>query len=451
MILKKFYGDSIKKARKKAFSELGKNCIVLESREASNRTEASVTVMLDGEKEEFLKDPEKREKNPASSTYSRKDLIPKSLNTVKKTISKGFDQFASGNNSTKHLKNNHLNSTPDSSDSVERGKNQKPVSRKNHNNTLQNRGMMQQEENSDFEQNLSEYLNGDLVSREVNALHRRFDRMEKLLSGALVSANIKYVSHPAFQQLLDTGIQAATVSVWFQKIEEKGIDPFEQNDRFMSELSKTVREALSFADASEPVKNLLFIGPPGSGKTSLIMKLATHNDFMANKRVALVSVEPDDEDKHYSSLAFFAEDYNLSCYTVGNGMEVNSLLPELEEFDHILFDSPPVSLNQQKAFKSFWKTRQILASFTPMEIHYTVNATLRHCYFTKEYAKKNIIQPDFVAITHMDQTEQWGHLVPFINGLGRSVRYASLGPQVPNGLRLFKNEWFAENILSTTS
>lgn len=450
MILKKFYGDTIKKARKKAFDKLGKNCIVLESREASDRAEASVTVMLDGEKEEVLKDPARRTNGKSPSSYSRKNILPKSLDSVKKNISESFEQFTGEKNSSKRRSNNSKKTHHKQSEDVESEKNHNRVSKKNHLNGLQNRGMMQQEEHPDFEQNLSDYLKEDHLSRKVNALHRRFDRIEKILSGSMVSANINYVSHPSFQQLLDAGIQAATVAEWFQKIVEKGIDPFEQNDRFMGELSRTVREALSFADSTESVKNLLFVGAQGSGKTSLIMKLVSHQDFLANKRIALVSVEPDDMGKHYSPLGLFAQDHDLPFYKVSNGMDVNQLLSESDEFDHLLFDSSPLSLDHQQAFKAFWNIRQILASVTPIEIHYTVNATLRQCYFTNEYAQKHIIQPDFVAITHLDQTQQWGHLVPFINGLGKNVRYASLGSRVPDGIRLFKNKWFAENILSTS-
>lgn len=450
MILKKFYGDTIKKARKKAFDKLGENCIVLESREASDRTDASVTVMLDGEKEEVLKDPAKRTNGTPPSSYSRNDIIPKSLDSVKKNISESFEHFAGKNNSTAQASNKSNNTQQDHFESDASRKNQKKVRKKNHLNGLQNRGMMQQEEHPDFEQNLSDYLDGDHLSQKVNALHRRFDRIEKMLSGSLVSASINYVSHPAFQQLMDSGIQAATVSEWFQKIVEQGIDPFEQNERFMAELSKTVQKALSFGDSAEPVKNMLFVGAQGSGKTSLIMKLASHENFLANKRVALVSVEPDDQVKHYSPLGLFAQDHNLPFYTVGNSMDVNRLLSESQEFDHLLFDSSPMSLDQQQAFKAFWSIRQILASVTPIEIHYTVNATLRQCYFTNEYAQKHIIQPDFVAITHLDETKQWGHLVPFINGLGKNVRYASKGPREPGGIRLFKNEWFAKKILSTS-
>ncbi len=450
MILKKFYGDTIKKAREKAFAKLGENCIVLESREASDRAEASVTVMLDGEKEEVLKDPAKRTNGKSPSSYSRKDILPKSLDSVKKNISDSFEQFTGENNSAERTSNKSKKADRKQSADVESRKNHKKVSKKSHPNGLRNRGMLQQEEPSDFEQNLSDYMEGDHLSQKVKALHRRFDRIEKMLSGSMVSASINYVSHPAFQQLLETGIQAATVSEWFQKIVEKGIDPFEQNDRFMGELSKTVREALSFAGSDKPVKNMLFVGAQGSGKTSLIMKLASHEDFLANKRVALVSVEPDEMGKHYSPLSLFAQDHDLPFYKVSSGMDVNRLLSKSGEFDHLLFDSPPLSLDHQQAFKAFWNIRQILASVTPIEIHFIVNATLRRFYFTNEYAQKHIIQPDFVAITHLDQTQQWGHLVPFINGLGKNVRYASLGARVPDGIRLFKNEWFAENILSTS-
>lgn len=447
MILKKFYGDTVKKARKKAFAELGEHCIVLESREASGKTDACVTVMLDGEKEEILKDPSKKKKRQDHQTYTRKDLLPNSLNTVKKAIHDGFNRFSSEADLPETQKNNRSHSPENS---VTSGSGNKTETREHFKNNLQNSNAIPKEESSGFEQNLSEYMHGNHVSKEVKALHRRFDHMEKLLSEALVSSNIKYVSHPAFQQLLNSGIQATTVSSWFQQILEKGIDPLDQSTEFMKELAQLVRKALSFGVQEKPVKNMLFVGPPGAGKTSLIMKLAAHPDFMGNKRVGLVSVEPADHSKHYSPLALFAQDVKLPYYTVRNGVEVGNLLSELDEFDHILFDSPPISLQHQDAFRKFWKIRQILSSVTPLEVHYTINATLRQCYFRKNYTENNFLQPDYVAITHLDETDQWGQLVPFINELGVAVRYVSHGPQVPEHIRPFQNEWFAEKIVSTT-
>jgi flagellar biosynthesis protein FlhF len=301
---------------------------------------------------------------------------------------------------------------------------------------------------SNFRKRFSDNLQESPVSKEVKALHRRFDHMEKLLSDALVSSNIEYVSHPAFQQLLNTGMQATTVTHWFKEILNKGIDPYEQSQSFMFELAKIIRSALSFALPEPPEKNLLFVGPSGSGKTTLIMKLAKNPDFMLDKKIALISIEPKNKFIHYSTLKLFAEEENLPFYKVQDGVEMGSLLNELEEFDHLLFDTPSLSLHQETAFRDFWKIRQILSSIAPLEVHYTVNATLERYYFKENYATNHSLQPDYVAITHLDESEKWGHLIPFINGIGARVRYVSQGPNVPDNIHTFEPEWFAEKILS---
>ncbi len=442
MILKKFYANNIKEAREKAFAGLGPDCIVLESKNASENQDACVTVMLDNKKEDVLKDPAKKKKTAEKNgTYSRKDLIPQSLDKVKEAVTEGFDQFSSemGLNGNGSTQSGQKRARENSDETLTMSRRSTPV---------YDREKFRNEEQSDFQKQYSENLKQSPVSKEVKALHRRFDQMEKLLSDSLISANIQYVSHPAFQQLLDAGMQAATVSKWFERILNKGIDPYDQSQSFMYELAGIVRSALSFALPEAPEKNLLFVGPSGSGKTSMIMKLATNPNFMADNSVALVSIEPKSNFKQYSSLKLFADDVGLPFYTVRDGVEMSSLLPDLEEFDHVLFDTPSISLQQEAAFRDFWKVRQILSPVAPLEVHYVVNATLERHYFKESYATNHPMQPDYVAITHMDETDKWGHLIPFINGLGAGVRYVSRGPNVPDNLQRFKPEWFAEKILS---
>lgn len=441
MILKKFYGKNIKKAREKAFSRLGEDCIVLETQDTSGGSDACVTVMLDNKKENVLKDPTKKKKTSKKmGTYGRNDVMPKSLDKIKEAVADGFNQFSS----EMGFENN--NGRKSKSSSVKEQDETLTMSRRS--TRMYGKKANKKDESSDFTRQLSDSMKEKPVSKEVKALHRRFDHMENLLSDVLISANLEYVSHPAYQQLLNTGMQATTVSKWFERVLKKGIDPYEQSQSFMAELAQIVRSALSFALPDAPAKNMLFVGPSGSGKTSLIMKLASNPGFMLDKSVALVSVEPKSSFQYYSPLKLFADDAELPFYKVGNGVEAGNLLPELEEFDHVLFDTPSISLQQQAAFRDFWKIRQMLSPVTPLEVHYTVNVTLEKYYFKESYAASHPLQPDYVAVTHLDETEKWGHLIPFINEIGAGVRYVSQGAKIPDDLHTFKPEWFAEKILS---
>lgn len=290
-----------------------------------------------------------------------------------------------------------------------------------------------------------------VVDKEVKALHRRFDQLEQLMSDSLMSANLKYVSHPAFQQLLETGMEPMQVSRWFETILNRGIEPFQQPEAFMQELASIVRDSLSVAPQRGPARNMMFVGASGSGKTSLIMKLAADPGMLGNKEIVVITLELPGDEQRYSPLPLFAEDHGVPHYRVGSSEEWARLMPQLQQYDHILFDTPSISLDRDAGFRKYWELRQVISAAAPIEIHFVVNATLERTYFKEDYALNHPLKPDFLAITHLDETSQWGHLVPFVHALGCRIRFTSRGTGIPDGLQPFNPAWFAEQMLSNTA
>lgn len=285
--------------------------------------------------------------------------------------------------------------------------------------------------------------------REITALHKRFDKLEALLDSSLISSNLDYASHPAFQQLVQTGINTSTVAGWFSSIVKNGIDPHDQTEMFMSKLSGIVRDAIRCETDRQIQKYLLFTGPAGAGKTQLIMKLAQHPDFMKNKKIAVVSLLPQSAatSPYYTILRPFCEDYDIPFYTIKTGVDVTEMHEDWETYDHILIDSPSISTQQDNSFRQYWKIRQILASLKPLEVHYVVNASLNKFYFKESSAINHPLQPDFIAITHLDEVNQWGPIIPFMKEMGCPVRFVSNGDTLPDSLHNFDPTWFAQNVL----
>lgn len=284
--------------------------------------------------------------------------------------------------------------------------------------------------------------------REINALHKRFDKLEALLDSSLISSNLDYASHPAFQQLVQTGINTSVVAGWFSEIIREGIDPFSQPEMFMSNLSGLIRDAIGRPTDRQTQKYLLFTGPAGSGKTNLVMKLTQHPGFMKNKNVAVVSINPQTGDQpYYTVLQPFCEDYGIPFYTVKTGVDVTEMQEEWENFDHVLIDSPSVSTQQDHSFRQYWKIRQVLASLKPLEVHYVVNASLNEFYFKDSSANNHPLQPDYMAITHLDEVSKWGPVIPFMKEMKCPARYVSNGDSLPDSLHKFDPAWFAQNVL----
>lgn len=288
--------------------------------------------------------------------------------------------------------------------------------------------------------------------REVTALHKRFDKIEALLDSALISSNINYVSHTAFQQLIHAGISTTVVSGWFSDVVKQGIDPFEQTETFMSKLSAIIREALTFPVSKDVKKYQLFSGPSGSGKTQLIMKLMMHPDFMQNKKTAVAVFLPREKQNqhYYTILEPFCRDHDIPYFGISGGDEVTTLQKQWDEFEHILIDTPSISIQQEGSFREYWKIRQVFASLTPLEVHYVVNASLNRFYFRDSSAIHHPLHPDYIAITHLDEVSQWGPMIPFLKEMACGVRYISSGNSVPDSLSEFNPAWFAQRVLQNT-
>ncbi|MEX0944438.1 MAG: hypothetical protein WDZ38_02115 [Balneolaceae bacterium] len=285
--------------------------------------------------------------------------------------------------------------------------------------------------------------------REIKALHKRFDKIEALLDSNLISSNIEYISHPAFQQLVKTGINISVVSGWFSKIIKDGVDPVNQTKLFMSKLSGILKEALTVDSTAEPLKYQLFTGPSGSGKTELIMKLALHPEYLVEKNVAVVSVVPKPEKQkiYYTILKPFCEDNQIPYFEVSAGMNISDSVDEWNPFDFVLIDTPSLEIEKEESFKQYWKFRQLLAPLTPLEVHYVVNVSKNRHYFQSSSAIHHPLQPDYIALTHLDEISQWGAIIPFFQEMEASARYISNGKNIPESLETFKPAWFAQKLL----
>lgn len=461
MTLKKFYSTTVHKAMQDAKQQLGPDVILIESQAPRNGQPASVTVMID-EKQEAELASQQKEGNFRNVLYKRSDSKPKmpaafqDLDVPTEGVSKVTPEMIDAlkqHNKDLNRARSKGEAPPEPPVSLPEPKGIDDDLPVNQAQDQAESGSMSRRDREIFRDRpnptpAAPAYKDSTTGREVAALHKRFERIESMLDGALISAHLEYASHPAFQQLMNTGISATTIATWFKEILNKGVDPFEDQQKFMLELARIVRDKLTLETPGPAVENLLFVGPSGAGKSTLIMKLINHPDFFGEKRVAVINIAPRQQGKRYTILEPFCRDHNIDYFTAADGIEVTKLMGKLVKYDHVLFDTPSISLEKKTAFREYWKIRQILASVMPLEVHFVVNATTENYFFREAYATNHPLQPDYVAVTHLDETDRWGHLIPFLKTLGCNLRYISLGGGIPEDLHSFSPTWFAEKILA---
>lgn len=488
MILKKFFGKTIEAAQKSARQMLGDDFVVLEKVSANDDTSAQITVMSD-KKDPSLQVPEQKKQSEPVSLQSNQDKSirdkesteSRSTNSDPENGLKSVRRFAKEQLTGVEKESNVPVYFPTSTKDKEAEKTSfgggKNVSQTEN---LYSRASIRSSKNNtrktDFKpsdelaENESEAFNGTSFLTELNrirkqdkrssasstnnaweikALHKRFDKLEALLDSALISSNIDYVAHPAFQQLIQSGISSGVVSAWFGDIIKAGIDPYEQSAVFMQKLAGLIREALGKAPETEGKKYQLFVGPSGAGKTRLIMRLSQHPEFMLHKKVAVATVLPDSpkKDCYYTILDSFCEDNTIPYWRIENSQNISELHQKWQDFDYVLLDSPSISLYKEEGFRNFWKVRQKLVALTPLEVHYVVNTSMNDYYFRHTSAAHHPLQPDFLALTHLDEISQWGSILPFLKQMDCLTKYMSTGSSGPDSLDTFDPRWFAKKLL----
>lgn len=293
---------------------------------------------------------------------------------------------------------------------------------------------------------------------EIKTLYKRFDKLEALLDSSLLSAEMKYSSHPAFRQLEQTGIPSAIIADWFKGIEAAGTDPFMAEKEFMVKLGGIIRKALGEISRAKTKKHLMFVGPGGAGKTNLIMKLAGSKDFATGKQLAVAVLYPQDEEKlpYYSVLPAFCEDHDIECFHIRNAEELKTAAEVWEDFDHVFIDTPSLSSVQNESFREYWQIRQKVSGLPSLEVHYVVNASLRNFHFKdasslhhplQPASEEHPLQPDYVDITHLDEVSQWGPVIPFLKEMGYRARFLSTGIKGEEDLKEFNPQWFVQKVL----
>lgn len=286
----------------------------------------------------------------------------------------------------------------------------------------------------------------------VEELHQRFDKLEALFHSELISVNHEYVSHPVFQQLVDTGIPSSIVSEWFKRIVDKNIDPFNHSETFAFEISKILKKALISNRRKDPGKYQLFIGFSGSGKTTLIMKLILNQDPFQRKKTAVLSVLPDrsKQKNYFTIMQPFCIENEVHYYKAGMDSDLTEMSQDLKKYEQIFIDTPSLAVDRNKAETEFQKIKQLLGPLPDIDTLLTVNMAGNYNDSQNLLTDPGAVSADFIALTHLDEIEEWGPIIPLFEKTKCSGSYFSIGNSITESLKSFDAAWLTKNVLEKT-
>lgn len=171
-----------------------------------------------------------------------------------------------------------------------------------------------------------------------------------------------------------------------------------------------------------------FVGPRGAGKTSTLVKMASHLVIKEKKRIAIVTTDTNKVGAT-EQLRIYSQILNVPFAVWNQGQDLNTILAHMQNVDFVLFDTEGRSLLKMEEIDSL--KAMIPANLGAVRVHLVLSAMLKDEELYSTARRFKSMNYNDVVFTNIDQLRRHGMLANFQQHV-RSPYFAfSMGPMIP--------------------
>ncbi len=296
-------------------------------------------------------------------------------------------------------------------------------------------------------------------SREITQLKNEIAGLKDLLSkfesvpqqfaGSFPgqSYGLPYELNFMFERLLEAGIaEEQTVEILNQVQETVPISKLKNKPLIEGWVAKHILDS-TLTDNSINDKIHIFMGGPGAGKTSQLVKMASHLVFKKNKKVALFTTDTFKVGAA-EQLKIYAQILNVPFAIIRGSEDWGKIIKFLSQVDCVLVDCPSFSLKNQDEIE---KLRNVLpAKELGVRTHFVVSATAKDSD-TDELARRySVVGFDDVIFTAVDQSVHHGTIYNFMKRHNCPIHSFGIGSRIPEDFELATRERVLDLLLKIT-
>jgi flagellar biosynthesis protein FlhF len=303
----------------------------------------------------------------------------------------------------------------------------------------------------------------DPVLRELMRLRKQVEEMGSSLSGINAHAASWAVPTPefaeVFSRLMENDFSLAVArkivkqaharldadpGTWSRR-KTFGRDAIEQAVR--TELADLVSANASLGTPDEAARVVALVGPPGSGKTTTLVKLAVRYGLALSRPVQIVSSE--------AHRVGAAEQLRTYATIVGAGFDAvettRSLQQAMEEHREkglVLIDTPGYAAREMEEAAEL---ARFLSGQPGVETHLVVSASMRAADLSRTIDRFEIFSPAKLIFTRLDETSSFGAMISESVRAGKPLSFLGTGQEIPEGLEPATPERLLELVLERTA
>lgn len=251
------------------------------------------------------------------------------------------------------------------------------------------------------------------------------------------------------QELIDAGIDPGIASQWVEATR------FSNNPKMMqdvwtvrSELLGWIRDMVHAAppinleDARQQV--LAFVGPPGSGKTTSLAKIAANLSMERGLSVGVLSTDSLRLGSNHL-LQNYAEVLGWHFDVADSIEQVRSCLEGLAGCRFVFLDTSGCSPTDTESLD---KLSQLMKLTKPTETHLVLSSTCNVRSFLRYEQAFARLNPNRMLLTRLDESGGLGAMFPCIQSSSLPISYLTNGQQIPADLIQATESRLAQHIMA---
>lgn len=260
---------------------------------------------------------------------------------------------------------------------------------------------------------------------------------------------LSYEVSSSFEKLTQAGL-AEDIVVDILSMAQKQMPPIKLKNKALVDawVAKFILDNTKVTGERIQSKVQFFVGPPGSGKTSMLVKIASHLVVNDRKKIALLTT---DKMKVGAAeqMKIYAQILNVPFGVIRNSDDWTAVLGQLGQFDHILVDAPGLSL---KTMEEMSLLRNLMPpATTSTTTHLCLEATAKDSDITEIGKRYKGTGFNDVIFTSLDLSVQHGTIFNFMRRFDVPLHSFGIGTRVPEDYEVATKERVLDLIFKLTS